>query len=264
MKKASLWEAMEHIDPLMIEEADRPVPRRRRPLSRALVIAAAACLLLAMGVLAAEELFGFRILEVRNDDHGARHSLTAEDVVYFPAEQFGGTVQERLAAGGDPTTVIEEHPANENGIVSARIQIDVPYFDTYAEAAAYAGEDIPLAPESTVLSGHSSQQFSVATHSNVVLLSAVYDLEETGVMFSATIAVEGGPAPSFGAYYGTGQTELQQEAAETGTGCPALIYRTAGEHSTCEAYFIREGIVYNIFLTDTDDLAILQQILDTY
>ena len=264
MKDPSLWEAMEYIDPLLIEEADGPVPRRRRPLGRTLCVAAVICLLSAMGVLAAGELFGFRILEVRNDDHGARHSLTAEDVVYFPAEQFGGTVQERLAAGGDPTTVIEENPTSEAGVAVSKIKIDVPYFDTYAEAAAYAGEDIPLAPESSVLSGRSSQQFGVATHSNVVLLSAVYDLEETGVLFSATIAVEGGPAPSFGSYYGTGQTELQQEAAETGSGCPALIYRTAGEHSTCEAYFIREGIVYNIFLTDTADTAVLQQILDTY
>ena len=101
MKNPSLWGAMEHLDPLLIEEADRPVPRRGRTLRRTLAIVAAACLLLAVGVLAAETLLGFRILEVRNDEHGARHSLTVEDAVQFPAAQFGETVQERLAAGGD-------------------------------------------------------------------------------------------------------------------------------------------------------------------
>ena len=50
MKNPSLWEAMAHMDPLLIEEADRPVARRRRSVGRTLCIAAAACLLLALGL----------------------------------------------------------------------------------------------------------------------------------------------------------------------------------------------------------------------
>jgi hypothetical protein len=266
MKNPSLWEAMAHMDPLLIEEADRPVARRRRSVGRTLCIAAAACLLLAVGVLASEELFGFRILEVRNDEEGARHSLSVEDAVYFPAEQFSKTVQERLAAGGDPTTVLEELPTSGEGTASAaRIEVDVPKFDTYAEAAAYLGEDIPLAPESTALAGRLGQQIHVSTNRNAVTLSTVYSIEETGVLFSANVFVEGGTPPTFGSYYGyTGEVELRQETAQTGTGCPALIYHTAGEHNTCEAYFIREGIVYNLFLTDTNDMSVLQRILDTF
>lgn len=264
MKNPSLWEAMEHLDPQLIEEADRPAVRRRRSLGRMAAIAAAACLLLAVGVLAAEELFGFRILEVKNDEHGARHSLAVEDAVQFPAAQFGETVQERLAAGGDPITVLETHPTSEEGIDVSRIQIDVPWFDTYAEAAAYVGENIPLAPESSALTGHPGPQIRVSTSGNAVSLSTVYELEETGVMFNVTIPVEGGAVPSFSSYYGTDEMELTQETAETGTGCPALIYRTSGERNTCEAYFIREGIVYNLFLTETSDIAVLQRILDTF
>ncbi len=107
MKNPSLWEAMAHMDPLLIEEADRPVARRRRSVGRTLCIAAAACLLLAVGVLASEALFGFRILEVQNDEEGTRYSLTVEDAVQFPVEQFGDMVQQRIATGGDPTTLIE-------------------------------------------------------------------------------------------------------------------------------------------------------------
>jgi hypothetical protein len=264
MKNPSLWEAMAHMDPLLIEEADLPAARRRRPLGRTLCIAAAACLLLAVGVLASEELFGFRILEARNDEEGTRYSLTVEDAVQFPVEQFGETVQKRIAGGGDPTTVIEESPANESGMDVSKIQVDVPWFDTYAEAAAYLGENIPLAAESAALAGHSSRKIRVSTASNVVTLSTIYELEETGVMFSAAAFVEGGMFPTYGSADGTSGIELTQETAQTGTGCPALIYRTAGEHNTCEAYFIREGIVYNLFLTDTNDMSVLQRILDTF
>ena len=265
MKNPSLWEAMAHMDPLLIEEADRPVARRRRSVGRTLCIAAAACLLLAVGVLASEALFGFRILEVRNDEEGARYSLTVEDAVQFPVEQFGEMVQKRIATGGDPTTVIEEHPANESGVdVSTIQQIDVPWFDTYAEAAAYLGENIPLAAESAALAGHGSRKIRVSTASNVVTLSTIYELEETGVMFSAAAFVEGGMSPTYGSADGASGIELTQETAQTGTGCPALIYRTGGERNTCEAYFIREGIVYNLFLTDTNDMSVLQRILDTF
>ena len=170
------------------------------------------------------------------------------------------------AAGGDPTTVLEELPTSGEGTASAaRIEVDVPKFDTYAEAAAYLGEDIPLAPESTALAGRLGQQIHVSTNRNAVTLSTVYSIEETGVLFSANVFVEGGTPPTFGSYYGyTGEVELRQETAQTGTGCPALIYHTAGEHNTCEAYFIREGIVYNLFLTDTNDMSVLQRILDTF
>ena len=51
MNKDTLWEAMEHLEPDLIEEADRQ-PRRRMSVGRVLVIAAAVCLVLAAGVLA--------------------------------------------------------------------------------------------------------------------------------------------------------------------------------------------------------------------
>ena len=44
MSKEKLWEAMEHVAPDLIEEADRPVTAKKR-LGKVLVIAAAACLI---------------------------------------------------------------------------------------------------------------------------------------------------------------------------------------------------------------------------
>ena len=62
MNKETMWEAMEHLAPDLIEEADRPAaPRRRRFWGKTLLIAAAACLVLAVGVfLLILEIMGAR------------------------------------------------------------------------------------------------------------------------------------------------------------------------------------------------------------
>ena len=78
MNKDTMWEAMEHLSPELIEEADQ---RQQRHLSagKVLVIAAAACLVLAAGVLAAESIFGFRLIDLRNDGAVNSYELMAEE-----------------------------------------------------------------------------------------------------------------------------------------------------------------------------------------
>ena len=53
MNKETMWEAMEYLAPDLIEAADQPaVTKHRRLRGKTLLIAAAACLILAVGVVA--------------------------------------------------------------------------------------------------------------------------------------------------------------------------------------------------------------------
>ena len=68
MNKDKIMEAMDHIDPALVEEAGRELSvakRGRRGWSRAAVIAACLCAVLA-GTAVAVELSGVRIVDIWN------------------------------------------------------------------------------------------------------------------------------------------------------------------------------------------------------
>lgn len=259
MNKETLWEAMEHLAPDLIEEADYPAaPKRRRTRGKTLLIAAAACLILAVGVAAADALFGFHFLYFENNGETNRYGLTV-DTTKFPAEQFSETVQEYMENG---MPVLSTRPADmgEGEVVT----YDLPSFETWDEAADFIGEDIPLAPESSVLAGGEHRAFNVFVDGDGASLSTVYTLDGYDIMVHVNIDAEGGGGYETGAFLGEGDLSIQQLEMTTGSGDGALVYRTTGQRPTCDAYFIHEGIFYNVFIVDAPDTALMEEILASF
>lgn len=263
MNKDTLWEAMEHLEPDLIEEADRQ-PRRRMSVGRVLVIAAAVCLVLAAGVLAAESIFGFRILEMRNDGEVNHYQLMAEETVKFPVSQFGETAQEYIQNG---MPVLEERPAESSGTGGGEVSVvtfDVPTFSTWEEATEFVGSGIPLAPENPVLAEGSHRDFSVHISRNSVDISTVYSVGVTSIIFNVSVAPEGAQPYQTGAsFLGGEDLEITPQKTATGSGTNVLLYVTTGERSACDAYFIQDGILYNLFM-NSDDLALMEEILAAF
>ena len=264
MNKDTLWEGMAHLAPDLIEAADAPAaPRHRGTRGKTLLIAAAACLILAVGVVAADTLFGFRILEVINSEADNRYYLQAEEGVLFPVSQFGETVQDYIENG---MPVLETRPADmgEGDVIT----YDVPSFDTWAEAAEFIGEDIPLAEENSVLAEGYDKEFQVFVNPDNVTLSATYYLDFNHISLFAHINTDAGHGRyTTGAYQGPGDMTIQQLEMTTGSGDGALVYLTTGERSSCDAYFLHDGIYYNIFISyrvTEADTALMEEILSSF
>lgn len=264
MNKDTVWEAMAHLEPELIEEADRQ-PRRRMPVGKALVIAAAICLVLAAGVWAAESIFGFRVIEMSNDGENNSYEMIAEETVKFPASQFGETVQDYIANGMPVAEdAVQQEPASSGEETEAAvIALDVPTFSTWSEAADFIGKDIPLAAENPVLAAGSRQDITVRVNANVVTLNTVYELEGCSILFTASMEVEGTDGFSVGAYLGKGDLTITPQQSATGSGENVLLYVTEGDRPTCDAYFIQDGILYNVFLS-SGDLALMEDILAAF
>ena len=45
---------------------------------------------------------------------------------------------------------------------------------------------------------------------------------------------------------------ITPQEAITGSGTDVLLYVTTGERSACDAYFIQDGILYNLFMTSSN------------
>ena len=258
MSKEKLWEAMEHVAPELIEEADRPVTAKKRR-GRVLVIAAAACFLLAVGVVAADALFGFRLLYFENEGESNRYGFTAE-TTKFPAEQFSETVQDYMENG---MPVLATRPADyvAEGEEASVTTYDIPTFDTYDEAAAFVGEDIPLAAESEILTAGTNDGFSVHVLGDYVSISTRYALSDYDILFHVNIDAEGGGGYETGAALGEGDMEITPLEMTTGSGDGVLVYLTTGEQPNCAAYFIHDGIYYSIFIAGASDTALMEEIL---
>ena len=262
MNKETMWEAMEHLSPDLIEAADQPRPRRRRAL-RIAAVAAAACLVLTVGVLAAEKLFGFQLLYLENSEDTNRYGLMAMETTKFPVSQFSETVQDYMENG---MPVLDTRPADyaAEGTKAEVVTLDIPSFSTWEEAADFIGEDIPLAAESSVLAAGEHRDFDVFVTGDYASLSTVYTLDGYDIMIHVNIDAEGGRGYETGAFLGEGDLSIQQLEMTTGSGDGALVYLTTGERPSCDAYFIHEGIYYNIFIVDAEDTALMEEILASF
>lgn len=87
MNKEKILEAMNHIDPAFIEEADRPVPEVRRvKWSRSAIIAACLCVVLA-GTALAVGISGTRITGIFQDPEHP-HYTYVNDIYLHPVSDF--------------------------------------------------------------------------------------------------------------------------------------------------------------------------------
>ena len=162
--------------------------------------------------------------------------------------------------------VLETRPADmgEGEVIT----YDVPSFDTWAEAAEFIGEDIPLAEENSVLAEGYDKEFQVFVHPDNVNLSATYYLDFNHISLFAHINTDAGHGRyTTGAYQGPGDMTIQQLEMTTGSGDGALVYLTTGERSSCDAYFLHDGIYYNIFISyrvTEADTALMEEILSSF
>lgn len=86
MDKEKILEAMAHIDPALVEEADRPAVRRRAGWSRPALIAACLCLLLAGTAMAAAGVSRMRVTRVFDSEkslakYGYEDSYSGYEIV---------------------------------------------------------------------------------------------------------------------------------------------------------------------------------------
>ncbi len=242
MSKEKLWEAMEHVAPELIEEADRPVTAKKRR-GRVLVIAAAACFLLAVGVVAADALFGFRFL---SDDllYSGGHDYSFEaDLTRFPDEQFSEEVQ----------NIMEASDPDQDSFV----------FDTWDEVLDFIGEDIPLAPESSVLADATNTGFRVSVSKSTTNISTIYTLDGYDIIFSVYIGGEELDYFHVGSVFADENFNTQRIETSIGSGAGALIHHATDEDSNgpCTSSFLRDGIYYSIFIAGASDTALMEEIL---
>lgn len=229
-----LWEAMAHLDPALINEADRPArrPRRLRP-----VLAAAICAVLAVGALAAGGLLGFD--GFRHTDDGVTESwtMTPSGTIAFPKAQFSGAAREAMEGG------------------SGTLE-----FDTWDEAAAFVGKDIPLASLGKTLTGGQDGRIRVMAESFYVGVIAQSVVDGCRVGLVANIDVEGAESHETGVVTKSGR-DVESRTVALGSGGDALVYTVDGEWPYCVAYFIRDGIYYNLTVDGTADSVVLEALL---
>ena len=263
MNRDVMWEAMEHLAPDLIEEADRPAAQKRRSRGKMLLIAAAVCLVLAAGVVAADSLLGFKVREFFNGGAQNRYTLQPVEITQFPVAQFGETVQDYIE-NGVPELSREPVDYVAEGYTGCVVRLDIPTFDTWDEAAEFIGRDIPLAPENSVLRQGTAEPFRVFVSGNMVSLRANYDLDGLDVSCGANVAVqEGSLIPFWSTTFGD-ETSVAQQQTTTGSGADVLLYTITGDHAHCDANFILDGIFYRISLGDTADTALMEEILAAF
>ena len=247
MNRETMWEAMEHLAPDLIEAADQPaVTKHRRLRGKTLLIAAAACLVLAVGVVAADALFGFHFPA---DDlaYSGGHEYSFEaDLTRFPVEQFSEEVQNIMEAP-DPVR-------------------DRFVFDTWDEVLNFIGEDIPLAPESSVLADATNTGFRVSVSKSTTNISTIYTLDGYDIILDVHIGGEELDYFHIGSVFVDETFNTQRIETTIGSGAGALIHLTTDEDSNgpCTASFLRDGIYYGLFIVDAEDTALMEEILASF
>lgn len=94
MDREKIMEAMAHIDPALVEEADRPAPRRTG-WSRSALIAACLCLLLAgTAAAAAAGGAGMRVIRMFNSEESYSGYEIVGGAAYIPADSLSDEINQ--------------------------------------------------------------------------------------------------------------------------------------------------------------------------
>ena len=99
MDKQNLLEAMNYLDPALVEAADAPAKRRLARPARVGLIAACLCVAMTGTVWALDTFFGVRLGETESSFDYSAYDVQAE-VERFDLSQFSEELREDLAAGG--------------------------------------------------------------------------------------------------------------------------------------------------------------------
>lgn len=276
MNREQIMEAMNHIDPALIEAADRntsTAKHSRRGWSRPAIIAACLCMLLAGTALAAE-ILGWIEVKLPGSDEGVDGMSYQIEAEYglLPVDILSEEVRQSAAAV----------PVPEEG----KWYGEAWRFDSWPEAEAFLGLELAnnslleqMEKGSTSFGDLEQEQIAEGPclaiaeidngiprwiHVEARYLEGQYQITETaGLQFYGpeNRRVERSPAKMEITALTGRVIQMEDYAASSGLEA-SLITRS----DLCEAYFIKSGVLFTLSVSDSgpDAQQLLKDILDAY
>lgn len=276
MNKERIMEAMDYIDPALIEAADRTIStakRSRRELSRIAVIAACLCLVLA-GTAVAAELSGVRVTEFypgpASDNEGYEAAEKAGymmegGVAYFQLDSFSEEIKS-LALEYPHGQVAKSFASwdDAEAFIGMNLQ-DNPLLDA-------ADPGIPMAVGNLPILGARTNILLQATCDetlSAIYLRGNYDLDGVEVQLVVEIYTEQemqyfseGCTPQTGRFYpeGTAVAQSVTYTAPSGLEASALLVERNDKDVECIALFEISGVRFTLSAR-CEDTALAQETL---
>lgn len=264
MKTEKVLEAMDYIDPALIEEVGEEETRKRRlpVLVRVGVIAACLCLMLTGTAVAAEQIFGVSIKEFISETYG-EHTIGGVDlsitgIIAWPQEQFGRQMVQDLR--------------DEDGKIVLEPKAE---FKTWSEAKTYT--NLPLADNALIDEGRrawETYRLRIFNKKDIVYngqLSCVSHVDDVQVILDVVFYGETGRvsgAGDWGYRYAGEDFVIKNEDYEMPCGARALVMFTDLDgRFGCDALFVQDGILYRLGFHNGGkaiDRAMVCKVLDAF
>lgn len=250
MKNDQVLEFINKIGPDLIEEADVPLPDKRRlsKLARTGLIAACLCLALLGTAFAANsgavaQLIDRLTIHVSSNEKGSGYSVTGGPMTKYPLSAFS-------------PALIAASEARENPAASVSLT-----FDTWDEVQAFLGPDIPCVYPSDwdtnwiqVLLFHTESEvlWGIDIHSTDLSRQAEVNVEIRTELWQGENAFSG-----MGLLDGSITTQLPSYSMRNGATAelihvadPELVYSdgtpSGARLQYCNGYFMQDGILYAV------------------
>lgn len=256
MKGQDLYEALSHVDPVMAEEAVRPM--RRRAWRRYLLTAACVCLLLAGGALAAEAIFGVQITGIFYNERESGYRVLPE-LEPYPAENFSSP---------SLTQALEEVRQQylEHQPEDSEFQGGYRFLgDTWGDCEEFLGISLPnplesaeglspLSSDAVPLSRYNAHCSIILTadasgNLGYVLVSTCYEMDAYKISLRVDFSVEGnGNDPELRVFY-DGEADFDVDTYPLADGQKAALLTARKEtmsYTKTTAYFVRADGIYTL------------------
>ena len=255
MNGQDLYRAMSCVDPALAEEAAEAVPERRARFWRRAAVTACVCAALAGTALAAEGIFGVRILDVLQGEAESSYRVLAE-AEPVPADTFSSpALAEALEVIRRQYGTYQPWQSTLPGSYQAE-------WDTWADCEDFLGIELAnplegreglsfLAPSGAEDEPHCDVSL-YADEAGVlswVTASALYQTEACRIQLSVEfVTEEGGRKPELHILY-DGEADFQTETRPLGSGGQAQVmtaWPEGARYSQQEAYFARDGGIWTL------------------
>ena len=255
MNGQDLYRAMSCVDPALAEEAAETAPERRARFWRRAAVTACVCAALAGTALAAEGIFGVRILDVFQGEAESSYRVLAE-AEPVPADTFSSpALTEALEMIRRQYEAYQPWQSTLPGSYRAE-------WDTWADCEDFLGIELAnplegrkglsfLAPSGAEDEPHCdvSLYADEAGVPSWVTASALYQTEACKVQLSVEfVTEEGGRKPELHILY-DGEADFRTETRPLGSGGQAQVmtaWPEGARYSQQEAYFARDGGIWTL------------------
>ena len=255
MNGRDLYRAMSYVDPALAEEAAEAAPERWTRFWRRAAVTACVCATLAGTALAAEGIFGVRILDVLQGEAESSYRVLAE-AGPVPADTFSSpALTEALEVIQRQYGTYQPWESTLPGSYRAE-------WDTWADCEAFLGIALAnplegreglsfLAPSGAEDEPHCDVSL-YADEAGVlswVTASALYQTEACRIQLSVEfVTEEGGRKPELHILY-DGEAAFRTETRPLGSGGQAQVmtaWPEGARYSQQEAYFARDGGIWTL------------------